>query len=377
MKILIIRPYPTVMNVKNYNAQEVGMAKAFMKLGHKCDIVYYNGNNEPHIDVIKTRYGDLKIIWPKSYCILGNGIIKGIRKLSNDYDSILLAEYDQLLCWYFYTFSKNKKYKVFIYHGQYDTNISKKHIIKQKFFDLFLLHKFNTKNVMVFAKSDLAKKSLVNKGFKNVFVTGVGIDTTRFIENRNTDLEFVENLKKQKGKSKYLLYIGVLEPRRNIIFLCDVFKKILDKNKDVKLVMIGKGKKEYVETCFDYMKSKGISDRIIYKDSMSQSDLSEIYAICDIFCLPTKYEIFGMVLLESMYFKLPIVTSLNGGSSTLIKNDKFGLVIKSFNENVWADEICSLLDDNKRLEEIAKNAYKLVNERFNWDNIIVNYLSKM
>lgn len=53
-----------------------------------------------------------------------------------------------------------------------------------------------------------------------------------------------------------------------------------------------------------------------------------VYQSCDAFSLPTRYEIFGMVLLEAMYYGLPTFTTYNGGSSTLM-NQENGIIINS------------------------------------------------
>ena len=70
---------------------------------------------------------------------------------------------------------------------------------------------------------------------------------------------------------------------------------------------------------------------------MEQKYLAGVYGLADIFLLPTEYEIFGMVLLEAMYYHSVVLTTLNGGSSTLIDNGKNGFVLTLNNANDWAD----------------------------------------
>lgn len=61
---------------------------------------------------------------------------------------------------------------------------------------------------------------------------------------------------------------------------------------------------------------------------MEQKYLSGVYNLADFFLLPTEYEIFGMVLLEAMYYKTVVLTTDNGGSSTLIDNGRNGYILK-------------------------------------------------
>ena len=64
---------------------------------------------------------------------------------------------------------------------------------------------------------------------------------------------------------------------------------------------------------------------------MEQKYLSDVYNLADFFLLPTKYEIFGMVLLEAMYYKTVVLTTDNGGSSTLIDNGRNGYILQDEN----------------------------------------------
>ena len=52
MKILIIRNYPSYMDVEHntYNIQEIGLAKALVRKGHTCDIVFWTNNKEKTVD---------------------------------------------------------------------------------------------------------------------------------------------------------------------------------------------------------------------------------------------------------------------------------------------------------------------------------------
>ena len=90
----------------------------------------------------------------------------------------------------------------------------------------------------------------------------------------------------------------------------------------------------------------------------------------DVFLLPTQYEIFGMVLLEAMYFGVPIVTTLNGGSSMLI-NNKYGKICKLQDIDSWVDsveELVMLREDEKiKISRYIKNNYT-------WDKLSERFL---
>ena len=376
MKILIIRTYPSIMNIKNYNSQEIGLARAYIRAGHDCDIVYYAGNTKSYDEKISADNGkEITIHWLRSFSVFNNGFFFGLGKLIKQYDLLQVSEYDQITSWWLYTFGKKP---IYVYHGPYDSDISKKHVIKCKIIDALLLHKKNTAKTTVFTKSELATASIKKRNFGKVITVGVGLDTERFSEINESASDFYSQLKnlKEDQSLNYLLYIGVLEERRNIKFLFDTFAEVCEKNSQTRLVMIGKGRSDYVKSCFDYADTLNITDKIIHIDALPQNELKHIYEICDVFVFPTKFEIFGMVLLEAMAFGMSVVSSHNGGSSTLIIDNKYGTIEGDFDKTKWANAICTYLDNPDLRSDVRKEASERILNEFTWDKIAEKILNE-
>lgn len=376
MKILIIRTYPSIMNIKNYNSQEIGLARAYIRAGHDCDIVYYAGNTKSYDEKISADNGkEITIHWLRSFSVFNNGFFFGLGKLIKQYDLLQVSEYDQITSWWLYTFGKKP---IYVYHGPYDSDISKKHVIKCKIIDALLLHKKNTAKTTVFTKSELATASIKKRNFGKVITVGVGLDTERFSEINESASDFYSQLKnlKEDQSLNYLLYIGVLEERRNIKFLFDTFAEVCEKNSQTRLVMIGKGRSDYVKSCFDYADTLNITDKIIHIDALPQNELKRIYEICDVFVFPTKFEIFGMVLLEAMAFGMSVVSSHNGGSSTLIIDNKYGTIEGDFDKTKWANAICTYLDNPDLRSDVRKEASERILNEFTWDKIAEKILNE-
>lgn len=376
MKILIFRTDPSIMNIATYNSQEIGMAKAYTELGHQCDIVYYNGHNPSRVQSIDVGNGrKIRIFWMKGFSILNNGFFPGITRLAKQYDMIQVSEYYFFASWYVYTFFAKDK-KVYIYQGVYDSDNSAKYKLRCKIMDPVLLHKKQLANTQVFTKSNIALESIQKRGFQKVETVGVGLDLSR-LQQESLSSSWVLNLIQRKGRSKYLLYVGVLEDRRNILFMLDVLKRITLELPDTKLILVGKGKPEYTEQVFNKVRELELTNCVIYRDALPQSELSQLYQAADIFLLPSKYEIFGMVLMEAMTFGLPIITSYNGGSSTIIDNRKNGIILREFDTDVWSNEVVNLLKDECGLKQISVEAQNTGAERFSWKSIAGHILSTM
>ena len=242
-----------------------------------------------------------------------------------------------------------------------------------------LADRFEKKKVMmgillICTKSVLATNYLKDKGIQNVTTIGVGLDLDNLVRSADKvqTNEFTDNIK-NSFFSKKLLYIGVLEERRNIVFLLETFKKVSAQIPNVCLILIGKGKPEYVSMCMKKIEELGIKDRVIYKESLEQKYMPAVYQACDAFLLPTRYEIFGMVLLEAMYYGLPVFTTYNGGSSTLM-NESNGVVINSLDVSEWSGKISQVLTDENRCVEIGKSAHQTIADNYTWDALADKFL---
>lgn len=362
MKILIVRLFPYEININNYNVQEIGLAKALVRKGHKCDIVFYTKGLERE-EEIEVEDKSIKIYWVKGKNILKNGWYGNkIIELSKNYDIVQSSEYDQI-----YNLKLLKKIgsKLIIYHGPYFEKFNKKYNLKCKLFDLIFLNK-KYKKVSFMTKSLLATDFLKEKGFENVFTVGVGLDKDKFQNDTNRNKIIKEDTKK-------ILYIGKIEERRNIIFLVDLLKELKKDIQGVKLFLIGNGETKYTRKVFEHAKQNGVFENITYFKSIKQEKIRKIYENSDVFVLPTSYEIFGMVLLESMYFGIPVVTTLNGGSSTLIDNMEDGIICPLLDVQQWKDSIKKLIEDEEFYKKISQNEIEKIKE-YTWDALVEKFV---
>ena len=373
MKILIVRMWPYTLNIKSYNCQEIGLAKALIRKGNICDIVLYTDKECDEEDIIFDDNRRIHIYYLRAKNILKNAIFENkLYDIVKNYDVVQTAEYDQIGN---VKLRKKIKNRMVIYHGPYSCEYTKGYKKKCIFSDLYYIFNKDYKNTPCLSKSILATDLLKKKGFKRITTVGVGLDTARF-NNEIKNNKDIENLitEKEKNNYQYLLYIGKIEDRRNIMFLIDILKNICEKKSNIKLIMVGKGEKDYIEKCFNYAKNIEVYDNIIYFESMKQEELPNLYKCCDLFLLPTQYEIFGMVLLEAMYFGLPVITTLNGGSSTLIKNNETGMICSLNNVKEWEDAIFNILNDKNLKNTISNNCIKQINENYTWDKLADKFL---
>lgn len=375
MKILIIRNFPSYMSVKKntYNIQEVGLAKALVRKGHTCDIVFWTDQEEECVDIpVEETDAMIKIFYKHGKTALKNTIYTGCKELFSQYDVLQTCEYNQIQSW---LLACKYPEKTAIFHGPYYSPFNKRYNLMCKVFDAVFLRSYIKRGTRFLAKSVMAKKFLTDKGIKekNVTVCGVGIDT-QVLSSRDgaKDQVLYQDMQAHADELK-LLYIGRLEERRNIPFILKTLNLLREKRQDARLYMIGTGDQEYVAQVWELAEKLKIRDAIVWQERMEQKYLSDIYTEADIFLLPTSYEIFGMVLLEAMYYKTAVFTTYNGGSSTLIENNISGVIIDEFDEVKWAEGILSIAGNKEALARMQILAHEKVKNEFLWDRLVDNF----
>lgn len=367
MKVLIVRPFPERLNINAYNVQEIGLARALRKKGVDCDIVFFNGKDGDRTEAIEDG---ITIYWLGGINIFKNGLFFRLKQLTENYDVIQVHEYDQIQSWLIYTFGRKP---VVIYHGPYYDSFNRGYNLKCRVFDaLFLPFSKGGKNRAVCAtKSLFAADFLRSKGFKHVKAVGVGLNVASFDDDA-TEISEKWSLSPECFNA---VYVGKLEERRNISFLMDLAQRAAESYKDFKLTVVGKFDdlqyKEKVGKKFYELVDKGV---INYAERASQKELASLYSMADVFLFTTNYDIFGMVLLEAMYYGVVPLSSLNGGSVTLIENGCDGFVFKEYDTEKWMGIIKALHDDPELLGSLKRNAHRKIQEHFTWDALSQQFI---
>ncbi len=106
---------------------------------------------------------------------------------------------------------------------------------------------------------------------------------------------------------KYLLYVGSIEKRKNLLTLLNVLN-LLPKQK---LVVIGEGK-SYKKKCLKYINKNNLSNRVVFLKNIPLNDMAAIYQKAEILIYPSIFEGFGIPILEALFSKTPVVTSKGG-----------------------------------------------------------------
>lgn len=370
-KILYVRCAPYVLNFDSYNLQEVGLGSAFCRKNYDFDLVYYSKENRDQELKIENR--KLTILWRKGFKLLRTAIYPFLldKDFLNQYDIIIVSEYGQLMS---HLIAKRHS-NVYLYNGPY-YNLFKIPLV-EPIYDKLYCKKINREMKKIFCKTQMAKEFIEKKGLTNTVVTGVGLDVAKFEAEKSILPETQDLIDKMSGK-RNLLYVGSIIPRKNTELIVKTFVELKKnaQNNDLQLVLIGKGNSTYVQKCKEII-PENLKSSVIWCEFIKNAQLQYVYKNAYAFLLPSVQEIFGMVLLEAMYFGLPVVSSHSAGAGTLIQNNRNGLIVEQFSTSAWKTAIEKLLENKELAQNFGHEAQKTIKNEYMWDSIADKMLKYM
>ena len=143
---------------------------------------------------------------------------------------------------------------------------------------------------------------------KKISVVPNGVDFERF-HLKNS----VHNLKQVREKyniqGDYFLYLGTLEPRKNLVRLLLAYAMANGENKGFPRLVLAGGKGWMYEEIFQKVKELGLEGQVIFTGYVEDEDVAALMRGADVFCFPSLYEGFGMPVIEAMACGTPVLTS--------------------------------------------------------------------
>lgn len=353
-----------------YNSQEIGLAKV---LSDQCDNVIIfklvKNNDSINEECIKSN---CKIIYIPSINIGVNGILKDVNFIEKYGINKLVCFSDtQIIVKKLYKYCKDKNIEFIPYIGVIESNSPNKLVRK-------LMTIFAKRNVKIYKKCNFIMvktpyvyKKLQNMGLTNLKLSPVALDF-QLLNTNYSDLD-ISKIKSDigfKSSDKIMLFIGRLENQKNPILAVDIFREVLEQDKSYKMVIIGKGVLK--EEVINKINNECLKDSIKYIEEISNRDIWRYYVISDCFINLNKEEIFGMAILEAMFYGCPVIAVNAPGPNYIIKNMETGILINELDINKFVFYVTNSKDI---LDKIKMNSRLFIEENFSWKKCANNILS--
>jgi glycosyltransferase involved in cell wall biosynthesis len=177
----------------------------------------------------------------------------------------------------------------------------------------------------------------------------------------------VDNKKIEELKEEYKIVdefvvgiVGRIEEGKGQYLVIEAIEKF--KYLDIKALIIGSAMDEnYISVLKDRIKKLGIEDKIIFTGFTK--DINEHIKLCDVTVLATYKETFGLVVIESMINKVPVIATANGGPLEIIEDKIDGLLFDRTSEDL-VEKIELLYKNNELRNKLLLNGYKKIKNKF-------------
>lgn len=164
---------------------------------------------------------------------------------------------------------------------------------------------------MIITISEFSKKEIenyLNIDSRKIHVVPCGVDCEKF--NRKVGMNRIGAVREKCGiEGEYILYMGTLEPRKNIAVLLEAYHILAEQKKKMpKLVIAGKKGWMY-EQLFQMVTDFGLEDQVLFTGYIEDGDSTPLMSEAEMFVFPSLYEGFGIPPLEAMACGTPVIVS--------------------------------------------------------------------
>ncbi|MCD7883768.1 MAG: glycosyltransferase [Lachnospiraceae bacterium] len=342
-----------------YNAQEIGLAKELDKLVDEIIIYKLIAEDQKYTEekVGGCSHTILKMIPSKSYGI--NGLID-VEVLDKTLDAIVFFSDTQICVPRVYKWSRKNNVKLFPYIGVLESHSTSK--LKKVIMDFLFQRNLNVyKKCHCFVKTPTVEQNLRNMGVNDITVTPVGLDIS--LLHQDFEEADVNELKLKYGfkpDDKVILFIGRLIEEKQPLRMVEIFSQLYKQDSNYRLLMVGSGLLN--EVVDEKIMNADLTDVVMRIEKIPNSDIWELYRFADCFVNLNQQEIFGMAILEAMYYGCRVVAWHAPGPDFIIENNVSGCLVN--NDSAVIEKCCAQV-------AVSENAHKRIVQKFTWKSTAV------
>lgn len=189
-----------------------------------------------------------------------------------------------------------------------------------------------------------------------------GVDVKRFDP---------DSFEKPKREGTDILYVGGLEARKGLEHLILATEMLIEKYPDTRLTVLGRsgltsGQSFDEKRLFSLLARRiGIGRKVRFFDQVDEEQLPSLYALSDVFVLPSRMEGWGLAIMEAMAMKKPVVATRVGGIPELVRDGKTGHLVEVGDVLGLSEAIGRLIENPSLREEMGKAGRRYV-RGFTW-----------
>ncbi|MDP8237462.1 MAG: glycosyltransferase family 4 protein [Candidatus Hatepunaea meridiana] len=135
---------------------------------------------------------------------------------------------------------------------------------------------------------------------------------------------------------------------------------------ETKLIMLGNGDEAYIDELKQMVMKLKLQKNVMFTGQIKSDDLVKIFERTDVLLQPSRWESYGVVILEAAAVGIPTIATQVGGAADLTLDGITGLTVPPDNAEALADAMITLVNDVEYRNELGRNAYDLVSKLYDF-----------
>ena len=179
-----------------------------------------------------------------------------------------------------------------------------------------------------------------------------------------TKEETVAIRKRLRVEDEFLLFVGTLEPRKNLLTMMRAFEEVINRTSVRPQLVIAGGEGWLIDETLSFINSASLKDRILLTGYLNDEDLRALYSSCRAFIYPSLYEGFGLPPLEAMACGAPVIASRIAALQETLGDA--AILIEPLDVQTLSRTIIEVLRDERRRAAMGEAGIKHA-AKFSWD----------
>jgi glycogen(starch) synthase len=178
-----------------------------------------------------------------------------------------------------------------------------------------------------------------------------------------------ERIRKQfiEPDSRMVFFVGRLVYEKGVQTVIEAMPKVLEEVPDLRFLVAGTG--PHARALQALIEEFGLGHKIKLLGFVDSDILVKFYKCADLTVVPSLYEPFGMVVLEAMMAKCPVIVAETGGLKEIVVHEETALCFKPGNSDSLAQAMIRVLKDEELAKRMTSDAASLIGEKYNWTRI--------
>lgn len=199
---------------------------------------------------------------------------------------------------------------------------------------------------------------------RNIVINKYGINPDKVVTVHNAvDFSGRKDMQVERGvNDKVVTFLGRITFQKGPEYFIEAAAKVLKRTKNVRFVMAGSG--DMMNRCIRHVAKLGIADRFHFTGFLRGAEVQKMFALSDVYVMPSVSEPFGISPLEAMRSNVPTIISYQSGAAEVLK---YAFKVDFWDVDALADDIYALLNYPALAKFATQHGYEEVN-LLKWNN---------